>query len=57
MSTGPRTFFLDLPQSIAGVYLWFHTSLPKPAGSQTAEPQPAVLLILDDHSYKVEAIL
>ena len=48
MYTGPGTYHLDLPASMATVHPWFHTSLLKPTG-----PQPALV----NDSYKVEAIL
>ena len=52
MSTGPGTYHLNLPLSIAAVHPWFHTSLPKPDGLQ-----PAGSRALKDDSYEVEAIL
>ena len=51
MYTGPGTYHLDFPPSMATVHPWFHTSLLKPAGPQPIEP-PA----LEDESYEVEAI-
>ena len=51
MSTGPDTYCLDLPTSMAAVHPWFHVSFLKPAG-----PQPAGPSALEDDSYEVEAI-
>ena len=52
MSTGPGTYHLDFPPSMAAVHAWFHTSLLKPSGTYPAGPP-----VLVDDSYKVEAIL
>ena len=52
VSTGPETYQLALPPSMATVHNWFHTSLLKPAGSSHTGP-PAV----EDDYYEVEAIL
>ena len=52
MSTGPGTYCLGVPPNMPAVHPWFHTSLLKPAGSQTSGPPT-----LEDDSYKVEAIL
>ena len=47
LSTGPGTYQLALPPSMAAVHPWFHTSLLKLAGP------PALAY----DSYEVEAIL
>ena len=52
MSTGPGTYHLYLPPSMAAIHPWFHTSLLKPVG-----PQPVGPLALEDDSYKFAAIL
>ena len=52
ISTGPETYQLELPPSMATVHPWFHTSLLKPAGSQPTGP-PAV----EEDYYEVEAII
>ena len=51
MSTGPSTYCLDPPPSMAAVHPWFYTSLLKPAGPQTAGPP-----VLEDDSYEFKAI-
>ena len=52
LSTGPGTYHVDFLTSMAVVYLWFNTSLLKPAG-----PQLSGLPELEDNSYEVEAML
>ena len=52
ISAGLGTYHLDLLPSMATVHLLFNTSLPNPDG-----PQPAGPPVLEDNSYKVEAIL
>ena len=52
LSTGPGTYFLDLPPSMAAIHPWFHTTYFKPAVLQSSGP-----LALEDNSYEIEAFL
>ena len=53
MSTGPITYHLDLPPSMATVHPYFHTRLLKPTGLQPTRPQPSGPPALNDDSYEV----
>ena len=51
-STGPGTYSLDLPPTMAAIHPWFYTSLINPAGPQLTGPAA-----LEDNSSEFEAII